>query len=317
MQEHLESESGSRRETASTDDLPRDEGYIEVSGGRVWYERMGREDAPPLLLLHGGPGASSEYLRPLMLQAADDFRVVRYDQLGSWNSDKPDDRSLWQVPRFVEEVEQVRQALGMGRTHLLGQSWGAFLGLEYALHHQQHLRSLTLASGAASTVECVEGMNSWRRHLPVETQEMMAKYEATQEYDHPDYVAAVDELYRRHLCRIWPLPEALATSMRQMAMPVYLTMWGPNEFTCTGTLLEWDRIDRLGEIDVPTLITVGEFDEVHPSCAETMHRGIPGSRMQLFEGASHSTHLEVPEEYWAVVRSFLLEAEAQEQAGAR
>jgi proline iminopeptidase len=293
-------------------DLPHDEGYIDVTGGRVWYERMGRPDAPPLLLLHGGPGASSQYLRPLMLQAANDFLVVRYDQLGSWNSDKPDDVSLWQVPRFVEEVDQVRQALGLGRTHLLGQSWGAFLGLEYALHHQQHLRSLTLASGAASTVECVEGMNSWRRQLPPETQELMARYEAIEDYNHPEYIAAVDVLYRRHLCRVWPYPPDLAASMAQMAMPVYLTMWGPNEFTCTGNLLAWDRTDRLGEISVPTLITVGEFDEVAPSCAETMHRGIPGSRLELFKGASHSTHLEAPEEYWAVVRSFLLGAEAQE-----
>ena len=156
-------------------------------------------------------------------------------------------------------------------------------------------------------------MNSWRRQLPAETQATMATYEATQEYDHPDYIAAVDELYRRHLCRIWPFPEALATSMTQMALPVYTTMWGPNEFTCTGTLLEWDRTERLGEIAVPTLITVGEFDEVAPSCAETMHRGIPGSQMHLFEGASHSTHLEVPEEYWALLRSFLLEAEARVQ----
>lgn len=301
------------QETASVADLPHDEGYIEVPGGRVWYERMGRTDAPPLLLLHGGPGASSQYLRPLMEQAAHDFQVVRYDQLGSWNSDKPDDLTLWQVPRFVEEVEQVRQALGMGQVHLLGQSWGSFLALEYALHHQQHLRSLTLASGAASTVECVEGMNSWRRQLPAETQETMEKYEATQEYNHPDYIAAVDELYRRHLCRIWPFPEALAASMAQMALPVYTTMWGPNEFTCTGTLLQWDRTDRLGEIQVPTLITVGEFDEVAPSCAETMHRGIPGSRMQLFTGASHSTHLEQPEEYWALLRSFLLDVETRER----
>jgi proline iminopeptidase len=305
---------GAGQGATSVADLPRDEGFIDVTGGRVWYERMGRPDAPPLLLLHGGPGASSQYLRPLMEQAAEDFLVVRYDQLGSWNSDKPDDLTLWQVPRFVEEVEQVRQALGLGRVHLLGQSWGSFLGLEYALHYQEHLRSLTLASGAASTVECVAGMNRWRGELPEETQATLIRYEATQEYDHPDYLAAVEVLYRRHLCRVWPYPEALAASLEQTAIPVYTTMWGPNEFTCTGTLLGWDRTDRLGEIRVPTLITVGEFDEVAPSCAETMRRGIPGSQLELFTGASHSTHLEQPEEYWAVLRTFLLQAEAREAA---
>ena len=313
MQENLE--SGSGRKTASAGEMPRDEGFIDVTGGRVWYERMGRPDAPPLLLLHGGPGASSGYLQPLMEQAADDFLVVRYDQLGSWNSDKPDDLSLWQVPRFVDEVEQVRQALGLGRVHLLGQSWGSFLALEYALHHQQHLRSLTLASGAASTVECVAGMNRWRGELPAETQATLARYEATQEYDHPDYVAAMDVLYRRHLCRVWPYPAALADDLEKIALPVYTTMWGPNEFTCTGTLLAWDRTERLGEIRVPTLITVGEFDEVAPSCAETMHRGIPGSRLELFTGASHTAHLEQPEAYWSALRGFLLAVEAQQEGG--
>ena len=107
--------------------IPRDEGFVEVTGGRVWYERMGQPGSPSLLLLHGGPGGNSEDLRPLMELAAPDFLVVRYDQLGSWRSDHPDDPALWQVPRFVEEVERVRQALNLGQAHLLGQSWGAIL----------------------------------------------------------------------------------------------------------------------------------------------------------------------------------------------
>jgi proline-specific peptidase len=268
------------------------------------------------LLLHGGPGGNSEDLRPLMELAARDFLVVRYDQLGSWRSDQPDDPGLWQVPRFVAEVEQVRQALGLGRVHLLGQSWGAILGLEYALHHQEHLRSLTLASGAASVREVVAGMNRWRGELPAETQATLARYEATGEHSHPDYKAALSVLYRRNFCRVWPYPEPLARAMEHMSLPVYTTMWGPNEFTCTGTLLSWDRTDRLGEIGVPTLITVGEFDEVHPSCAETMHRGIPGSRLMIFPGAAHAVHVEQPEVYWPVVRRFLLEVEAGD-GGAR
>jgi proline iminopeptidase len=295
------------------DRLPREEGYVEVPGGSVWYESRG-SGPRTLLLLHGGPGGNSEDLRPLMELAAADFRVVRYDQLGSWRSEKPDDPALWQVPRFVAEVEQVRHELDLGRIHLLGQSWGAFLALEYALHHQEQLRSLTLASGGASTAEVVAGMNAWRAELPVETQATLTRYEATQQYDHPDYLAAVEVLYRRHLYRTWPKPEALATGMQHMAIPVYGTMWGPNEFTCTGSLLAWDRSDRLGEIQVPTLITVGEFDEVHPSCSETMHRDIRGSQMVLFPDASHTVHAERPEEYWGVVRQFLLDVDAEAPA---
>src|SRR5215212_9512868 len=141
-------------------ELVRKQGYIDVGPGNVWYESMG--EGTPLLLLHGGPGASSDYLKPLMALAQDGYQVVRYNQLGSYMSDRPDDPELWQFSRFVEEVEAVRIALGFDSMHLLGQSWGAILALEYALHYQQHLRGLVLASGAASIAECVAGMNSLR-----------------------------------------------------------------------------------------------------------------------------------------------------------
>jgi proline iminopeptidase len=237
------------------------------------------------------------------------YRVVRYDQLGSWRSDQPDDVSLWQAPRFVDEVDRVREALDLGPMHLLGQSWGAFLALEYALNHQEHLRGLVIASGAASTRECVAGMNAWKRELPAEAQAVMARHEAAGEYDHPDYVAAVDLLYRRNFCRVWPYPEPLARAMEHMAMPVYTTMWGPNEFTCTGNLITWDRTDRLHEITVPTLITAGEYDEVHPDCARTLHEGIRGSQLEIFAGCGHAVPLEAPERYRDVLLRFLDEVD--------
>jgi proline iminopeptidase len=198
--------------------------------------------------------------------------------------------------------------------HLLGQSWGAMLALEYALHHRRRLKSLVLSSGAASVAECVAGMDAWRLELPEAERAALARHEATGEFGHPDYKAALELLYRRHLCRVRPLPEHLNASMNNMALPVYETMWGPNEFTCTGTLRGWDRTDRLGEIRVPTLIAVGRWDEVSPSCAETMHRGIPGSRLVVFEDSSHSIHFEEPERFMAELRAFLLDAEAAERA---
>lgn len=284
--------------------MSRHEGYVDVGDGRVWYESAGAGDRT-LLLLHGGPGGNSEDLSPFLDLADLGFRVVRYDQLGSWRSDKPDDLSLWHVPRFVAEVETVHQALDLGQMHLLGQSWGAFLAIEYALHHSEHLHSLTLASGAASTRECVAGMNAWRHELPQEIQSIMANLEALHDYDHPDYLAAMETLYRRNFCRVWPYPEPLARAMEHMSLPVYTTMWGPNEFTCTGNLLEWDRTDRIGEITIPTLITVGEFDEVHPSCARTLHAGIQGSQLEIFAGCGHVAHLEDPDRYREVLVNFL------------
>jgi proline iminopeptidase len=282
----------------------RTQGFVDVGDGRVWYETAGAGERT-LLLLHGGPGGNSEDLSPFLDLADAGFRVVRYDQLGSWRSDLPDDLSLWRVPRFVGEVERVRQALDLGRMHLLGQSWGAFLALEYALHYQDNVRSLILASGAASTRECVDGMNAWRRELPQETQQLMARHEAAADYTNPDYLAALDTLYRRNFCRVWPYPAPLARAIAHMSMPVYTTMWGPNEFTCTGNLQEWDRTPRLGEIAVPTLITVGEFDEVNPSCARTLHAGIAGSDLEIFAGCGHVAHLEQPERYQDVLLQFL------------
>jgi proline-specific peptidase len=288
----------------------RQQGYIDVGDGRVWYESAGT-GARTLLLLHGGPGGNCEDLSPFLDLAELGYRVVRYDQLGSWRSDTPDDVSLWKVSRFVREVERVRQTLDLGQIHLLGQSWGAFLAIEYALHHGAHLRSLILASGAASTRECVAGMNAWRRELPPETQETLAHFEARGEYDHPDYLAALDVLYRRHFCRVSPWPEPLTAAMQHMAMPVYLTMWGPNEFTCIGNLWDWDRTDRLREIAVPTLITAGEFDEVHPSCARTLHAGIPDSKLVVFAGCAHHAELEEPVKYREVLLRFLARVETE------
>lgn len=290
--------------------VTRSQGYVDVGDGRVWYESAGEGDRA-LLLLHGGPGGNSEDLSPFLELAADGFRVVRYDQLGSWRSDQPDDPSLWNVLRFVAEVERVRQALDLGAMHLLGQSWGAFLAIEYALHHGEHLRSLTLASGAASTRECVAGMDAWRRELPAETQAIMARYEASKDYAHPEYVAAMNTLYGRNFCRVSPWPEPLKTASEHMSLPVYSHMWGPNEFTCTGTLIEWDRTDRLPEIAVPTFITVGEFDEVHPSCAETLHRGIAGSRLEIFAGCGHAAHLEDHERFKTILLAFLNRVDAE------
>jgi proline-specific peptidase len=286
-----------------TTELPRNEGYIDAGAGRVWYESVG--EGPAIVLLHGGPGSPSDYLIPLMEIAADGYQVVRYDQLGSRRSDKPDDTSLWVVPRFVDEVETVRSTLGLGPVRLIGQSWGAFLALEYALHHRKHLHSLVLYSGAASTAECVAGMNALRDKLPPASLAILEMHEATESWDHPAYVAVVAELYRRHLCRVDPFPALLQASMDNMAKPVYESMWGPNEFTCTGNLMDWDRSDRLGEITVPTLILCGRHDEVVPACSETMHAGIPGSELVIFEESSHLAHFEEPERFFQTVRAFL------------
>ena len=290
--------------TARTEVLARaTEGYIEVPDGKVWYQSIG--EGEPLLLLHGGPGATSTYLEALMPLYDRSYQVVRYDQLGSGQSEMPDDPSLWTVDHFCREVEIVRQALGFEKMHLLGQSWGSFLSLEYALTYPEHLQTMTLYSGAASTLQCFEGMNRLRNELPPETVATMARYEAMEDYNNPEYLAAVQILLDRHLCRVQPWPDELTRSMENMGLSVYNTMWGPNEFTLTGTLASWDRLDRLGEVDIPTLIVCGRYDEVVPACSETMHAGIRGSRLAIFENSSHLCHMEEPEAFFSLLVGFL------------
>jgi proline iminopeptidase len=242
-----------------------------------------------------------------MALATAGFQVVRYDQLGSGKSDQPDDPSLWTVDHFVREVDVVRQALGFETMHLLGQSWGSFLALEYALRSPQHVRTVTLYSGAASTMQCFEGMQTLRNQLPTETVALLARYEAAEDYENPDYLAAIQILLDRHLCRLQPWPDELAHSTQNMGKQVYNTMWGPNEFTLTGTLASWDRRDRLSEVDIPTLIVCGRFDEVIPECSETMHAGIRNSRLEIFENSSPLCHLEEPERFFPLITSFLME----------
>lgn len=281
------------------------EGFIEVPDGRVWYQSVG--EGEPLLLLHGGPGATSTYLEALMALADEGFQVVRYDQLGSGQSDRPADTSLWTVDHFVQEVDVVRAALGFEKMHLLGQSWGSFLALEYALRFPQHLATVTLYSGAAATLQCHDGMQMLLHQLPEATVARMKAFEAVGDYDNPAYLADVQILLDRHLCRVQPWPDELTRAMNNMGTAVYNTMWGPNEFTLTGNLATWDRRDRLGEIDTPTLIVCGRYDEVIPACSETMHAGIRNSRLQIFENSSHLCHMEEPDAFFPLLTGFLRE----------
>ena len=287
--------------------MKQQEGKIDVDGHQLWYRRVG-EGGVPLLVLHGGPGAGHDYLETLA-GLAESRAVIFYDQLGCGRSDQPDDPSLWRIERFVREVDTVRAALGLDRVHILGQSWGGWLAIEYMLSAPKGVEGLVLASTSASIPQFVD--EAWRLigELPDAIAETIRRHEAAGEYDHPEFVAAVEAFYKRHLCRLDPWPDALKRSDKNVEAggghTVYNTINGPTEFTVIGNLKDWDRIDRLGEITVPTLITVGRHDEITPACAETIHRGIAGSRVMVFENSAHCAHLEETEAYLATVGAFL------------
>jgi len=285
-----------------------EERRVEVTGGSVWTARLGPDEGTPALLLHGGPGAASDYMHPLAERLADHRPVVVYDQLGCGRSDIPDDTSLWTVDRSVAEIDQVRAALGLERCHLLGQSWGGWLAIEYMARGTRGVERLVLASTSASIPEFMAGARGLIEALPEPHRTVLIELGAKEQYDHPDYQAAVDVFYHRHLCRADPWPDALLRSSAQMdGNQVYLTMNGPTEFDVIGRLREWDRTADLGRIDVPTLVTCGRYDEITPSCSETITHGIPGARMHVFERSAHCAHLEEPDDYARVVEAFLSE----------
>jgi proline-specific peptidase len=292
-----------------------DEGYVEVEGGRVWYRRLGEGDALPVLLLHGGPGAAHDYMLPLAERLSEHRPAIVYDQLGCGRADKPDDTSLWTVDRSVTEVDQVRAALGLEHCHLLGQSWGGWLAIDYMARGPVGVAGLVLASTSASIAQFVAGARRLIDALPEPHRTALQELGARGEYDHPDYRAAEQEFYRHHLCRMNPWPEALVRSSDQMeGNQVYLTMNGPTEFDVIGRLRTWDRTPDLGRIDVPTLVTCGRYDEITPACSETIAEGIPDARVVVFEESAHVAHLEEAEAYAGTVEEFLQSVEARATA---
>jgi proline iminopeptidase len=284
------------------------EGYVEVTGGRVWYRIAGGGAGVPLLTLHGGPGVPHDYLEPLE-RLGDERPVVFYDQLGCGRSDRPCDKSRWRVERYVEELAQVRAALGLARIHLLGQSWGTMLATEYLLASPAGVQSVIMANPAISVPRFVADVTRLRGELPEFARTALESCSAAEGANNPAYQVATLEFYLRHMCRLDPWPEALNRSVAGMGMKSYRAMWGPNEFTATGVLKNFDRSGRLGEIKLPMLFLAGRYDETTPESAAYYRSLAPGSELVIFEKSSHMPQLEEPDRYLAVVRDFLARAE--------
>jgi proline-specific peptidase len=268
------------------------EGRFPFRGFETWYRDVGPESGVPLLCLHGGPGSTHNYFEPLEELAQGGRRVVLYDQLGCGNSDQPDDRSLWTVELFLDELQTVREELELDRIHLLGTSWGSMLALEYVLGNPDGLVSLTL--NAPPTAARTWAAEAARLRDPLADDESVAE----------------EEFARRHLCRLDPLPACVERGLAGRNLEVYETLWGESEWRPTGLLRQWDIRDRLSEIDLPTLITSGRYDICTAALAEDTRRGIRGSEWVLFEESSHTAFVEEPERFRAVLAEFLQGAEA-------
>jgi proline-specific peptidase len=296
--------------------IPIKEGFIPFHGFKTWYRIVGAGDEPgklPLICLHGGPGATHDYFGSLEAFAATGRRVILYDQLGWGNSDHIHNPSMWTVVLFVEELGTIRRTLGLEHVHILGHSWGGQLAMEYALMQPPGLASLILADTLASASQWAAEATRLVNELPSETRQAILKHESAGTTDLLEYQEAKKVFSRRHGGgHIDPKQEWVKRAFAKLEdNEVYLTMWGPSEFCITGTLKDWDITHRLGEIRVPALVLGGRHDEATPVLAETIHRGIPGSKWIIFENSAHFPHIEETERYLQVLDQFLSRVETQ------
>lgn len=279
---------------------------------RVWTRHSGPVSGPQVLLLHGGPGATHEYFESLIPALVDaGIGVIAYDQLGSHASDQPSDPDLWSIDRFVNEVEQVRSALGLDATNLvlLGHSWGGVLGIEYTLAHGAHVRALIISNMMSS----VPAYNRYAREVIMPTIDPVAlariqELEATGETAHPDYEALLMEHHYIHRVLRRPAdewPEPVVRSFAHLNPEVYVPMQGPSELGASGALLEWDRSADLGRITVPTLVIGAEHDTMDPEYMRQMAQWLPHGTYLHCPDGSHMAMWDDPDHYIPGVVDFV------------
>jgi L-proline amide hydrolase len=287
------------------------EGRMSWNGQETWYSVVGDLDSGPtqVIICHGGPGAAHDYTEPIADLSRFGRGCVLYDQVGCGKSTHLADApaEFWSPQLFKDELVELARHLGVAdRYAVVGQSWGGMLAMEHALDHPEGLRAIVVADSPASIPLWVEEANRLRKDLPADVQETLTRHEADGTTDDPAYEAAVRTYYDRHLCRI-PWPDCVQRSFAQMAEDptVYHTMNGPSEFHCIGSLQTWDITERLPEIDTPTLLVSGRYDEATPHIVEQIHSRIPGAQWELFEESSHMPHVEESEAFIARVEAFL------------
>lgn len=288
------------------------EGRSRFGHYETWYRVTGDLNSAkaPVFLLHGGPGAAHNYLDAYKLLANDGRAVIHYDQLGCGNSTLLPDKGgdFWTPQLFVDELDNLIDHLGQrAGFHVLGQSWGGMLGAEYGTRRPKGLKSLTIANSPASMALWVSEAMRQRSAMPHAIQDALNTHEAAGTYTDPEYQAATQWVYERHVCRVLPFPPEVIASFDQIARnpTVYHVMNGPNEFRVIGTLKDWDITPELSKINVPTLVLSGRHDEATPDCVRPYKDRIKGAEWVIFESSSHMPHVEETALCMATVGAFL------------
>ncbi|TNE63681.1 MAG: alpha/beta fold hydrolase [Alphaproteobacteria bacterium] len=296
---------------ASAHQDPEIAGYIQVDGGRIWYRLNGAEHLgkrPAIIVMHGGPGGTHRGNMPYV-QLSDTYPVILYDQLGTGNSDRTADKSEWTVEHFVGEIDAIRKALDLRDVVIAGHSWGGTLAAEYAVRRPEGLKAAILSSPLISTHQWLADNQEWIDQLPAATAATIRKHEAEGTTNAPEYRAAEQEFYRHHMCRQTPCPgQRYRVDGPKGNGEMYEYMWGPTEFFAPGTLKDYDVSPRLKDINVPTLMVCGEFDEAAPKSCRRFAGMIDGSSTIIVPDAGHATMAENEPMYVSAVRTFLTKA---------
>ena len=290
------------------------EGLIPFREYTTWFRVSGDLSSPktPLVVVHGGPGCTHDYVVSIAEIANTGRPVIHYDQLGSGRSthlrDESDD--FWTVDLFLEELDNLLAYFDItDRYFLLGQSWGGMLGAEHAIRQPAGLKALVISNSPASMALWLSEANRLRSELPREVEEVLDRHEAQGSLEDPEYLKAVDYFYTQHVCRVVPNPPHVERTNQYMKedSTVYNVMNGPNEFHVIGTMKDWSVVDLIDRIIAPTLLLSGRYDEATPAVVQPFMDRIPDVRWTIFEASSHMPFVEEPEAYFSVVEAFLAE----------
>jgi proline iminopeptidase len=287
--------------------LSEKEGYINVQGGRVWYKIIGNGKKTPLLFIHGGPGSRScTYISPFSM-LGNDRPIIVYDQLGTGRSDRPTDSSLWQLPRFINEIDSIRKALGLTTLHIVGHSWGGAVLAEYLLAKQpKGVVSAIFVSPYLGTPSWMADAKILVSNLPQHIRDTINKYENLKEYRAAAYLAATDSFYARHMSlRQWPPAKVKECDSSTSNTAIYQYMWGASEFNVSGTLKSFDRVPDLKHIQQPVLFIAGQQDETRPATMATFHKKVKGSKLIIIPNSGHLLQIDQAGMFISSIKQFI------------
>lgn len=283
---------------------------VPVEGGSVQVRRYLPYDPQarartPLVMVHGGPGNSHANMYSSLNALADTRPFICYDQLGSHFSPAELTEDLMRIERFADEIERIAQALDLAEFILLGASWGSAVSVEYALTFPERVRAMVLSGPHLSTPRWVADCSALLERMPEDIRESLRRCEAEGRTDSEEYRKAERAFSDRHLCRMDPWPASLDWSIETTNTDVYMTMWGPSEFTCTGLLKDMDHFPRLHELKMPVLMICGEHDTATPETVREACALMPDARMVVIPNSGHASLIDKNGEYIEAALRFL------------